>query len=64
MATLAELLRDHHGESLDRLCESLTSGLLPADHQSNDDAALLVARVHAAAPDAIATWSLDRKSVV
>jgi serine phosphatase RsbU (regulator of sigma subunit)/PAS domain-containing protein len=58
MNRLAELLRDHHDESLDQLCESVTSGLLPADHQSNDDAALLVTRVHAAAPDAIATWSL------
>jgi len=58
MSRLAELLRVHHGEGLDELCGSLTGGLLPADHQSNDDAALLVARVHAAAPDAIATWSL------
>jgi serine phosphatase RsbU (regulator of sigma subunit)/PAS domain-containing protein len=58
MSRLAELLRDHHGEGLDQLCGSLTGAMLPADHQSNDDAALLVARVHAAAPDAIATWSL------
>jgi len=58
MSRLAELLRAHRGESLDRLCDSLTSALLPADHQSNDDAALLVARVHATASDAIATWSL------
>jgi PAS domain-containing protein len=58
MSRLAELLRAHHGESLDRLCESLTSVLVPADQPSTDDAALLVARVHATAPDAVATWSL------
>jgi serine phosphatase RsbU (regulator of sigma subunit)/PAS domain-containing protein len=58
MSRLAELLRIHHGESLDQLCESLTRGLLPAGQQSTDDAALLVVRVHATAPDAIATWSL------
>jgi PAS domain S-box-containing protein len=58
MSRLAELLRIHHGESLDQLCESLTRGLLPASQQSTDDAALLVVRVHATAPDAIATWSL------
>src|SRR5215469_15075356 len=57
MSHLAELLRIHHGEGLDQLCESLTRGLLPAG-QSTDDAALLVAQVHATAPDAIATWSL------
>jgi serine phosphatase RsbU (regulator of sigma subunit)/PAS domain-containing protein len=58
MSRLAELLAAHHGEGLDQLCQSLTSAMLPADHQSNDDAALLVARVHATASDAIATWSL------
>ena len=58
MSRLAELLQIHHGESLDQLCESLTRGLLPAGQQSTDDAALLVAQVHATAPDAIATWSL------
>jgi len=57
MSHLAELLRIHHGEGLDQLCESLTRGLLPAG-QSTDDAALLVAQVHATPPDAIATWSL------
>src|SRR5258708_10472965 len=58
MSRLAELLQIHHGESLDQVCESLTRGLLPAGQQSTDDAALLVAQVHATAPDAIATWSL------
>jgi serine phosphatase RsbU (regulator of sigma subunit) len=58
MSRMAELLQIHHGESLDQVCESLTRGLLPANQQSTDDAALLVAQVHATAPDAIATWSL------
>jgi serine phosphatase RsbU (regulator of sigma subunit)/PAS domain-containing protein len=58
MIRLADLLRAHHGEDLEQLCESLTGGLLPAGQQSTDDAALLVVRVHTTAPDAIATWSL------
>jgi hypothetical protein len=57
MGRLAELLRAHHREDLEQLCDSLTRGLLPAQH-GTDDAALLVARVHATAPEAIATWSL------
>ncbi len=61
MSRLAELLRAHHGESLDQLCDSLTGALLPADQQSTDDAALLVVRVQATAPDAIATWSLPEE---
>jgi serine phosphatase RsbU (regulator of sigma subunit)/PAS domain-containing protein len=55
---LAQLLQIHHGENLDELCESITRALLPAAQQCTDDAALLVVRCHAAAPDAIATWSL------
>jgi hypothetical protein len=58
MDRLAGLLRAHHGEDVDQLCDSLTRGLLPAGQPSTDDAALLVARVHATAPEAIATWSL------
>jgi serine phosphatase RsbU (regulator of sigma subunit)/PAS domain-containing protein len=58
MSRLAELLRTHHDESLDQLCGSLSRELLPASQQNSDDAALLVVRVHATAPDAIATWSL------
>jgi hypothetical protein len=44
--------------TLEQLCDSLTSGLLPADSLRTDDAALLAVRVHAAAPDAVAAWSL------
>jgi PAS domain-containing protein len=58
MSRLAGLLQIHHRESLDQLCESLTRGLLPAGQRCTDDAALLVVRVHATPPDAIATWSL------
>jgi serine phosphatase RsbU (regulator of sigma subunit)/PAS domain-containing protein len=58
MNRLAGLLRTHHRENLEQLCDSLTSGLLPADSLRTDDAALLAVRVHAAAPDAVAAWSL------
>jgi len=58
MSRLAEHLRAHHGQDLDQLCESTTEALLPADQQSSDDAALLVVRVRATDPDAIAAWSL------
>ena len=58
MGRMAELLPVLQAESLDRMCDSLTRGLLPADQQRADDAALLVARVRATAPDAVATWSL------
>ncbi len=58
MSRLAELLRTHHAQDLNQLCNSLTEALMPADRQRPDDAALLVAQVHATAPDSIATWSL------
>jgi serine phosphatase RsbU (regulator of sigma subunit) len=62
MSRLAELLRSHHSEDLDQLCNSLSDALMPADRQRPDDAALLVAQVHATAPDAIATWSLPENA--
>jgi serine phosphatase RsbU (regulator of sigma subunit)/anti-sigma regulatory factor (Ser/Thr protein kinase) len=58
MSRLAELLRSHHADGLDQICESVTATMLPDDHQRADDAALLVARVRATARDAIATWAL------
>ena len=58
MSRLAELLRTHHAQDLNQLCNGLTEALMPADRQRPDDAALLVAQVHATAPDSIATWSL------
>lgn len=60
MGRLAGLLRMHHRESLDQLCDSLTRGLLQAGSQRTDDAALLAVRVHATAPDAVVTWSLPK----
>ncbi len=58
MSRLAELLGTHHEQDLSQLCNSLTEALMPAGQQCPDDAAVLVARVHAMAPDSIATWSL------
>jgi serine phosphatase RsbU (regulator of sigma subunit)/PAS domain-containing protein len=58
MGRMARLLRALQAEGLDRMCDSLTRALLPDDQQQADDAALLVARVRATAPDAVATWPL------
>jgi serine phosphatase RsbU (regulator of sigma subunit)/PAS domain-containing protein len=58
MGRMAGLLRVLQAEGLDRMCDSLTRALLPDGQQRADDAALLVARVRATAPDAVATWSL------
>ncbi|MEV7090519.1 SpoIIE family protein phosphatase [Streptomyces sp. NPDC093085] len=61
MAALAGLLRTADtspAADLDRLCDTLTAGLLPAGRTAPDDAALLVARVHALAPDQMASWPL------
>jgi len=62
MSRLAELLRTNHAQDLNRLCDGLTGAMMPADRQRPDDAALLVAQVHATAPDAIATWSLPENA--
>ncbi|MGW1760020.1 SpoIIE family protein phosphatase [Streptomyces mirabilis] len=64
MAELARLLRAAHegpGEmatDLERLCDTVTAGLLPAEHSTADDAALLIARLHALADDDMASWLL------
>lgn len=67
MADLAGLLRAAHitdvdpedeRDRLERLCDTLTAGLLPAEHQAADDAALLVARLHALPVGRMASWSL------
>jgi PAS domain S-box-containing protein len=58
MSRLAEMLRTHHGQDLDQLCNSLIEAMMPADRQGPDDAALLVAHLNATAPDSVATWSL------
>ncbi|GAA4002050.1 SpoIIE family protein phosphatase [Streptomyces sp. NBC_01352] len=62
MADLARLLRTAHetgtAADLEHLCDTLTAGLLPAEHQAADDAAFLVARLHALTGDRIASWPL------
>ncbi|MGW1213798.1 SpoIIE family protein phosphatase [Streptomyces sp. NPDC002499] len=64
MADLARLLHEAHkadpGTELDlqRLCDTLTAGLLPAESATTDDAALLVARLHALTGDRMASWAL------
>jgi PAS domain S-box-containing protein len=58
MAHLARLLGEGCGGDLDALCEKLTAGLLPAQQQSADDAALLVARIHRLPAEAVAAWPL------
>ncbi|MEV7339402.1 SpoIIE family protein phosphatase [Streptomyces sp. NPDC093544] len=62
MADLARLLSAAHGTEtgadLERLCDTLTAGLLPAEHPTADDAALLVARLHALTGDRMASWPL------
>ncbi|SOE61116.1 PAS domain S-box-containing protein [Streptomyces sp. OV198] len=64
MAELARLLRATHegpGEmaaDLERLCDTVTAGLLPAEHSTADDAALLIARLHALTDDDMASWLL------
>jgi serine phosphatase RsbU (regulator of sigma subunit)/PAS domain-containing protein len=58
MGRMAGLLPVLQTEGLEGMCDSLTRALLPDDGQRADDAALLVARVRATAPDAVATWPL------
>ncbi|TQK42993.1 GAF domain-containing protein [Streptomyces sp. SLBN-118] len=49
-----------HSEAghLERLCESLVSALLPAQEETSDDAALLIARTHILPADDMASWPL------
>ncbi|MFJ1604718.1 SpoIIE family protein phosphatase [Streptomyces sp. NPDC088253] len=64
MAELARLLRAAHegpgdaAADLERLCDTVTAGLLPAEHSTADDAALLIARLHALTSDNMASWLL------
>ncbi|AGP59035.1 SpoIIE family protein phosphatase [Streptomyces rapamycinicus] len=45
--------------SLERLCDEVLAELLPEKQLTADDAALLIARTHALAPDHIAAWPLS-----
>ncbi|KUO15547.1 SpoIIE family protein phosphatase [Streptomyces dysideae] len=65
MAKLAQLLSTAHkggavgtAAELERLCDTLTAGLLPTEHQAADDAAFLVARLHSLPADRMASWPL------
>jgi serine phosphatase RsbU (regulator of sigma subunit)/PAS domain-containing protein len=58
MARLARVLGESRDGDLDLLCEKLTADLLPAQQQADDDAALLVARIHALPAQDIAAWPL------
>lgn len=64
MAALAEVLRTAHADGtvtdLELLCERITSTLLPAGQQTADDAALLLARMHALPDSRIASWPLPK----
>ncbi|MCD7443165.1 SpoIIE family protein phosphatase [Streptomyces lincolnensis] len=63
MADLARLLSAAHADGtatdLEHLCDKLTAGLLPSD-QAADDAAFLVARLHALPAERMASWSLPQ----
>ncbi|GAA2354642.1 SpoIIE family protein phosphatase [Streptomyces violaceusniger] len=43
---------------LERLCDTLLAALLPAGQRTNDDAALLIARLRPMSGDDIASWAL------
>ncbi|MEH0628473.1 SpoIIE family protein phosphatase [Streptomyces stelliscabiei] len=59
LALLTGLLGTTHSDVLDRICDTLITSLLPADQQDmDDDATLLVARVHPLPAGQIASWSL------
>ncbi|MFF4652753.1 SpoIIE family protein phosphatase [Streptomyces sp. NPDC001380] len=58
MAELARILHGTDGADLERLCDAVVAGLLPAEHPTSDDTALLVARVHALPADRMASWPL------
>jgi anti-sigma regulatory factor (Ser/Thr protein kinase) len=60
MADLRQFLRtaDRKGD-LERLCDTLTAGLLPHEQRvTSDDAALLAVRVHELTADRMASWQL------
>ncbi|MEV5986748.1 SpoIIE family protein phosphatase [Streptomyces sp. NPDC052051] len=64
MADLAQVLRTAHEEGLDadleRLCDAVEAELIPADSQAADDAAFLIARLHALDDERMASWPLPK----
>ncbi|SES33522.1 PAS domain S-box-containing protein [Streptomyces sp. yr375] len=62
MDELKQLLRTTDHAELEALCDALTARLLPDEQRANsDDAALLAVRVHALAPDLMASWQLSEE---
>ncbi|MFF7333881.1 SpoIIE family protein phosphatase [Streptomyces sp. NPDC008150] len=58
MAQLAALVPEVDGESLEKLSDAVIDGLLPDGTTTSDDAALLVARLHALSDRQVASWQL------
>ncbi|MCF1592516.1 SpoIIE family protein phosphatase [Streptomyces muensis] len=59
LTLLTELLSTAHSGGVDRICDTLIAGLLPADQQGiDDDATLLVTRVRTLSADQIVSWAL------
>ncbi|WP_371552210.1 SpoIIE family protein phosphatase [Streptomyces sp. NBC_00554] len=50
--------RGNAAEDVSRVCDAVVSALLPAQEQSLDDAALLVARIHGLPAEDIVSWPL------
>ncbi|MFI1032561.1 SpoIIE family protein phosphatase [Streptomyces sp. NPDC020951] len=70
MAELARMLSTAHKggavsteADLERLCDTLTAGLLPTEQQAADDAAFLVARLHSLPLDRMASWPLPDEPI-
>ncbi|WP_354638341.1 SpoIIE family protein phosphatase [Kitasatospora camelliae] len=60
---LKEPGQDEEAERLDALCATLTAALLPEGEQTADDAAVLIARIHALPADSVAAWTLPEGPV-
>ncbi|MEU5397831.1 SpoIIE family protein phosphatase [Streptomyces sp. NPDC005963] len=59
IAALSEFLENADTGQLERLCDGLTAGLLPPEQgATDDDAALLVTRLHAFDAEQMASWDL------
>ncbi|WP_237285456.1 SpoIIE family protein phosphatase [Streptomyces niveus] len=63
MRVLTGALRDDGDLSLDQLCDTVVSALLPAGETTTDDAVLFIARLRRLAAEDIASWSLPQDPV-
>lgn len=60
IAALSRFLKNADTGDVERLCDELTAELLPPEHgATDDDAALLIARVHAFDAEQMASWELS-----